>query len=53
VVATLVDAPLTAGLHQATWDGRTARGALAAAGTYFYKLEAGDFTATRQLVRLR
>jgi hypothetical protein len=53
VVATLVDADLTAGLHQASWNGRTARGEIAAAGTYFYQLEAGDFSATRQLVRLR
>ncbi len=53
LIQTLVDRPLAAGEHLATWDGRTARGEAAAAGTYFYRLTAGDFTATRSLVRLR
>jgi hypothetical protein len=53
LVATLVDANLPAGEHRALWDGKTARGEEAAAGTYFYRLDAGDFTATEQLVRLR
>ena len=53
LIQTLVDEPLLAGEHLATWDGRNARGEAAAAGTYFYRLTAGDFTATHSLVRLR
>jgi hypothetical protein len=53
LIQTLIDGPLSAGEHLAKWDGRNTRGEPAAAGTYFYKLTAGDFTATRALVRLR
>ena len=34
-VRTLVDAPLHAGVHQTTWDGRDERGHWAATGAYF------------------
>jgi hypothetical protein len=53
LVANLVNAELPAGEHLATWDGRTVRGETAPAGTYFYRLEAGSYSATQQLVRLR
>ena len=53
LVATLVNAELPAGEHLASWDGRTVRGETAPAGTYFYRLEAGSYSATQQLVRLR
>ena len=53
LVAVLVNAELPTGEHLATWDGRTVRGETAPAGTYFYRLEAGSYSATQQLVRLR
>ncbi|HWN82605.1 MAG TPA: FlgD immunoglobulin-like domain containing protein, partial [Candidatus Udaeobacter sp.] len=53
VVATLVDADLPAGEHTAIWNGQTVRGESVPAGTYFYRLEAGSYSDTRQLVRLR
>ena len=36
-VRTLVDAPLHAGIHQTTWDGRDERGHSAATGPYFVR----------------
>jgi hypothetical protein len=52
-VRTLVDGDLAGGEHAARWDGRDARGGLAAAGVYFYRLESGNFTSTQKLILLR
>ncbi len=41
LVATLVDAPLTAGSHSATWDGTDLNGQAVASGVYLYELRAG------------
>jgi flagellar hook assembly protein FlgD len=49
-VATLVDAPVGAGLHRVTWSGRDDRGRRCAPGTYFALLEAGGERRTRKLV---
>ena len=51
-VRTLVDAQVTAGSHQATWDGRDANGRRAPAGTYFYQLNAAGQHASKRVVRL-
>ncbi len=40
-VRTLVDGPLDAGFHTMIWNGRNETGYQAAAGMYFYLLEAG------------
>ncbi|HXS09763.1 MAG TPA: choice-of-anchor B family protein [Candidatus Krumholzibacteria bacterium] len=52
-VATLVDRDLPAGAHQVAWDGTDARGARVASGVYYYRLDAGGQTATKQMVLLK
>lgn len=52
-VRLLVDAVLEAGEHAAWWDGRNDRGEAVGSGVYFYRLQAGEFSATQALVRLK
>ncbi len=35
------------------WDGRTENGEQVSSGTYFYQIEAGDYTETRKMVILK
>ncbi|MEC9259247.1 MAG: FlgD immunoglobulin-like domain containing protein, partial [Candidatus Poribacteria bacterium] len=35
------------------WDGRTDTGEHVSSGTYFYQIEAGDYTETRKMVILK
>ena len=35
------------------WDGRTEAGEFVSSGTYFYQIEAGDYTDTRKMVILK
>ena len=35
------------------WDGRTEDGEFVSSGTYFYQIEAGDYTETRKMVILK
>ena len=49
---------LTAGSYSQTekaiyWDGKTESGEQVASGTYFYQLQAGDYTETRKMVILK
>jgi len=37
----------------AYWDGRTEDGEQVSSGTYFYQIEAGDYTETREMVMLK
>ncbi len=53
VVRTLIDAALGAGGHEARWDGADAAGRPAPAGSYFYRLTAGETSASRRLLLLR
>jgi len=53
LVASLVDGPLTAGNHAVTWRGEDRQGRRVASGTYYYRLEAGDFTATEKMVLVK
>ena len=49
---------LTAGTYSQTekaiyWDGKTETGEAVSSGTYFYQLQAGDYTGTRKMVILK
>ena len=35
------------------WDGRSENGEFVSSGTYFYQIEAGDYTETRKMVILK
>ena len=52
-VRTLVRGQMAAGYHRLTWDGRGDNGELLSAGTYIYRLQAGDVTLTRKMVFLK
>ncbi|ARA94337.1 hypothetical protein AWN76_015030 [Rhodothermaceae bacterium RA] len=52
-VKTLVSQTMEAGQHTVTWNGRDAAGQPVASGTYFYRIEAGDFVAMKQMMLLK
>ncbi len=52
-IRTLCDRRVERGESAIAWDGRDESGAIAAAGTYFVRLEAHDGIASRSVVRLR
>ena len=52
-VKTLVDQPVVAGSHRATWDATDNTGAPVAAGTYFCKLTTAAGIRTRKVTLLR
>ena len=35
------------------WDGRSENGEVVSSGTYFYQIQAGDYTDTRKIVILK
>ena len=37
----------------ACWDGKNETGEVVSSGTYFYQIEAGDYTETRKMVILK
>jgi len=51
LVRTLISGVEQAGFHIAAWDGRNEQGEKAGAGIYYYRIEAGEFTATRKMVK--
>ena len=44
--------PLAAGEHRLGWDGRDAQGQAVAAGVYLYRLQVGEQTRVRKMVKL-
>jgi hypothetical protein len=52
-VATVLDDAMPIGWHSASWDGRDASGNEVSAGMYFYRIEAGDKTATKKMILVR
>ena len=53
-VRVLVDKDLPAARnHRVVWDGFDAAGARTSSGVYFYRLVAGDLTATRKMIVLK
>jgi len=53
VVRVLESGPRPAGTHSVTWDGRDESGRRVAAGTYFYRLDAGAERLTRKMTVLK
>ena len=53
LVKTIVDGFQQARNYRVVWDGLGNQGAPVASGAYFYKLEAGQFRATKKLVLLK
>jgi hypothetical protein len=52
-LATLVDAPLSAGQHAVAWNGRNAAGSQVASGIYFVRLSAEEQTRVEKVVVVR
>jgi hypothetical protein len=50
---TLVSGPVSAGIHEAVWDGRDEAGGDAPAGLYFLRLEWRGRELARKLARVR
>lgn len=53
LIRQLVDDTRHEGSHVVTWDGRGASGDPMPAGVYLVRVQAGDVTSTRKLVRVR
>jgi hypothetical protein len=53
-VQTLVAAEdLGAGPHEVVWNGRNEAGQVVAAGMYFYRLDAGEYSETRRMTLIK
>ncbi|TKJ40169.1 hypothetical protein CEE36_09925, partial [candidate division TA06 bacterium B3_TA06] len=52
-VKTLSSGIKASGHYAITWDGRDDLGRAVATGVYFIRMEAGNHTATRKLIRVR
>jgi hypothetical protein len=52
-VKTLLNSEFPAGNHSVTWDGTDATGSKVASGIYFYRLHAGDFSATKKMLLMK
>jgi hypothetical protein len=53
LVKTLISGTLTAGRHQIVWNGKNANGQPVASGVYLYRMQAGSFVQTKQMLLVR
>jgi hypothetical protein len=53
LVRMLAQGKYAAGTHRVLWDGRDEFGAVTPSGVYFYRVQAGKFTASRKLVMVK
>jgi hypothetical protein len=49
----LVDGQMSAGSFKATWRGDTKNGEKVSSGVYFYRLQAGSFSAVKKMLMLK
>ena len=49
----LSDQTFPRGRHEAIWNGRDDTGRRVASGTYFYRLEAGDYSETKRVALVK
>ena len=53
LVRTLVDETRASGCHHAIWDGTDLSGRRAASGTYFFRLQAGDYKSVMKMTMVK
>ena len=53
LVRTLVDEDRAAASHRVTWDGTDNRGARAASGAYYYRLQTGNSVITNKMMLVK
>ncbi len=53
LVRRLVSGERSPGAYETTWDGKDERGQFVPTGTYWYRLKAGNFTDSKQLMLVR
>ena len=52
-VVTLVDELKEAGRYSVNWNGTTSSGSRVSSGVYFYRIQAGEYSAVRKMVVLK
>jgi hypothetical protein len=52
-IKTIVDKSQEPGIYQLGWNGKDDKGRKVSSGIYFYRLQAGNFTATKKLLFLK
>ena len=53
IVANLLGEELSPGSYRTTWNGLDRHGGRVSSGVYFYRMQAGDFTATHSITLLK
>jgi hypothetical protein len=53
LVQTVMDGQVEPGRYAATWDARNLQGDKVAAGVYFYRMSAGQYSATKKMLVVR
>jgi hypothetical protein len=53
IVNTLIDEEVEAGYHEVEWEGNNKFGRKVANAVYFYRIQAGDYTASKKMIFLQ